>query len=130
MTDPISDMLARIRNAINAKHSETLVPHSKIKYEIARVLKEEGYIGNAEVVGDGAKKTIKLNLRNDDNGSSVITAMKRVSKPSRRVYVNKTNIPRVSDGMGITILSTSKGIMTGTNARKIGVGGELICTIL
>lgn len=130
MTDPIADMLTRIRNMIVAKHSEVSIPHSKVKQEIARVLKEEGYIENFESVGDGAQKTIKVYLKNFEDGMPVISEIKRISKPSRRVYVDKTNVPRISDGMGISVLSTSKGIMTGTNARKIGVGGEIICTVV
>ncbi|MGI9535226.1 MAG: 30S ribosomal protein S8 [Thermodesulfobacteriota bacterium] len=130
MTDPIADMLARIRNALIANHNEVAIPHSIIKSHIANVLKDEGYItevGNAE---SGINKFIKLQLKYTDNRQSVINEIKRVSKPSRRVYVNKNQIPRVKAGMGITILSTSKGIMTGTNARKIGVGGEIICTVI
>lgn len=130
MTDPIADMLSRIRNAIIAGHKDVEVPHSKIKNEIARVLKEEGYINNCKVSEDGIKKLIIVNLKFSNNGSSVITQLKRMSKPSRRVFVNKNQIPRVNAGMGISILSTSKGIMTGTNARKIGVGGELVCTVV
>ena len=130
MTDPIADMLTRIRNMIIAKHSDVTIPHSKVKLEIARVLKEEGYIENFESVGDGAKKIIKVYLKNSEDGIPVISEIKRISKPSRRVYVDKTNIPRISDGMGISVLSTSKGIMTGTNARKIGIGGEIICTVV
>ena len=130
MTDPISDMLSRIRNAIIANHNEVVIPHSNVKSHIANVLKEEGYINEVSDSAEGIKKSIKLMLKYSDNGRSVISEIKRVSKPSRRVYVNKTQIPRVKAGMGISILSTSRGIMTGTNARKIGVGGEIICTVI
>ncbi|MGI9553899.1 MAG: 30S ribosomal protein S8 [Thermodesulfobacteriota bacterium] len=130
MTDPIADMLSRIRNALIANHNEVAIPHSIIKSHIANVLKEEGYITGVESTESGIKKFIKLQLKYSENRQSVINEMKRISKPSRRVYVNKGQIPRVKAGMGITILSTSKGIMTGTNARKIGVGGEIICTVI
>ena len=129
MTDPIADMLSRIRNAIMAKHKEVIVPHSILKNHIANVLKEEGYINNVDIIEKGVKKDIKLKIKYTDSGIPVINTIKRTSKPSRRVYVNKHHIPRVTAGMGISILSTSKGIMTGTNARKLGVGGEIICTV-
>ena len=129
MTDPIADMLSRIRNAIIAKHKEVIVPHSILKNHIANVLKEEGYLNNVEIIENGIKKDIKIKIKYAGNGTPVINAIKRTSKPSRRVYVNKHHIPRVKAGMGISILSTSKGIMTGTNARKLGVGGEIICTV-
>ena len=130
MTDPIADMLARIRNAIIANHTEVEIPHSIIKSHIANVLKEEGYISEVGNTENGIKKSLKLHLKYTENGQPVINELKRVSKPSRRVYVNKHEIPRVKAGMGISILSTSKGVMTGTNARKIGVGGEIICTVI
>ena len=130
MTDPISDMLTRIRNAIMAGHKELVIPHSIIKDHIANVLREEGYVGNVQTKEEGFKKFIKIELKFSDNGKAVINEIKRVSKPSRRIYVNKDQIPRINAGMGISILSTSRGIMTGTNARKIGVGGEIICTVI
>lgn len=130
MTDPIADMLSRIRNAIIANHEEVEIPHSIIKSHIANVLKDEGYVIEVKNTESGVKKSLKLQLKYTDNGQPVINEIKRVSKPSRRVYVNKNQIPRVKAGMGISILSTSKGIMTGTNARKIGVGGEIICTVI
>ena len=130
MTDPIADMLSRIRNAIIANHNEVEVPHSIVKSHIANVLKEEGYIAEVENNEKGIKKSIKLQLKYTDTGQPVINEIKRVSKPSRRVYVNKNQIPRVKAGMGISILSTSRGIMTGTNARKVGVGGEILCTVI
>lgn len=130
MTDPIADMLTRIRNAKIAEHKELTVPFSGIKLEILRVLKEEGYITSCVVQGEGPKKHINVALKFMKDGSSVITDIKRVSKPSRRTYIAKDRIPRVTAGMGISILSTSKGVMTGANARKEGVGGELLCTII
>ena len=130
MTDPIADMLSRIRNAIIANHHEVEIPHSIIKSHIANVLKEEGYVLEVNNIENGIVKSLKLKLKYTDDGQSVINEMKRISKPSRRVYVNRNQIPRVKAGMGISILSTSKGVMTGTNARKLGVGGEVICTVI
>lgn len=130
MTDPIADMLTRIRNALIAKHKELNVPYSKIKTEIARVLREEGYILDYEVKDDKSRKQINITLKYQNDGSPVITDIKRVSKPSRRTYVDKEQIPRVIAGLGVSILSTSHGVMTGANARHKGVGGELLCTIV
>ena len=130
MTDPIADMLTRIRNALIAEHKELNIPYSKIKTEIARVLSEEGYISDYEVLEEGIRKNIKIKLKYQNNGIPVITNIKRVSKPSRRTYVNHEQIPRVIAGMGISILSTSHGVMTGSAARQKGVGGELLCTIV
>lgn len=130
MTDPISDMLTRIRNGLLVNKKDVLIPCSNIKKDISEVLVEEGYLQNVEIVEDGVKKNLKVSLRYDDNGDKAITKIERVSKPSRRVYVNKNSIPRISGGMGIAILSTSKGIMTGTNARGMGIGGEILCTVI
>ncbi len=130
MTDPIADMLTRIRNAIMAKHKELMVPYSKLKVEIVKLLKEEGYISDFNIIEEGIKKGIRIELKYLDDGTPVITEIKRVSKPGRRVYVRKDQIPRVRAGMGISVLSTSKGIMTGAKARMEGVGGELLCTIV
>lgn len=130
MTDPIADMLARIRNAITAKHKDLKIPYSKIKSEIARVLREEGYILNYDVSEEKSRKQIQISLKYLEDGSPVITNIKRISKPSRRTYVDRENIPRVIAGMGISILSTSHGVMTGAAAREKGVGGELLCTIV
>ncbi|MER3446218.1 MAG: 30S ribosomal protein S8 [Candidatus Dadabacteria bacterium] len=129
MTDPIADMLTRIRNALINRYSSVEIPTSRIKAEIARVLKEEGYIGEYSLIEDGIKKTIKIELKYTPEKESVITEIRRISRPSCRVYVNKNEIPKVKGGLGISILSTSKGIMTGIQARRYGVGGELICTI-
>ena len=129
MTDPIADMLTRIRNALINRYSSLEIPGSRIKVEIARVLKEEGYINNYTLIEDGIKKTIKIELKYTPEKDSIITEIRRVSKPGCRVYVNKNEIPRVKGGLGISILSTSRGIMTGIQARRSGVGGELICTI-
>jgi len=130
MTDPIADMLSRIRNAIIAGHKTTIIPSSKFKVELARILKEQGYVSNWKINEDSGRKTISVDLAYTPDKESVIKEIKRISKPSRRVYVNKTEIPRVKGGLGICVLSTSKGIMTGSEARSQGIGGELICSIL
>jgi small subunit ribosomal protein S8 len=130
MTDPISDMLSRIRNSLIAKHKTVDIPSSRIKIEIADVLKEEGYIRDYNVVGEGYKKIINIGLKYIDAEEAVIKEIRRVSKPGRRIYVKHTEIPRIKGGLGTTILSTSKGIMTGSKARSLRVGGELMCTIL
>jgi len=130
MTDPIADMLSRIRNAIIAGHKVATIPSSKFKVELARILKEQGYVSNWKINEDSGRKTISIDLAYTSNKESVIKEIKRISKPSRRVYVDKTEIPRVKGGLGICVLSTSKGIMTGSEARSQGIGGELICSIL
>ncbi|HSE83155.1 MAG TPA: 30S ribosomal protein S8 [Thermodesulfobacteriota bacterium] len=129
MTDPIADMLTRIRNALVARHNSVDVPSSRIKADIAKVLKDEGYISSYSVLGEGIKKQIKIELKYTPDGESVIKKIERVSRPGRRVYMKKDEIPRVRGGLGISILSTPKGVISGTQARRIGVGGELICTI-
>ena len=129
MTDPIADMLTRIRNALINRYGSVEIPTSRIKVEIARVLKEEGYIGDYNLIEDGIKKTIKIELKYTPEKESIITEIRRVSKPGCRVYINKNEIPRVKGGLGISILSTSRGIMTGIQARRSGFGGELLCTI-
>lgn len=131
MTDPVSDMLTRIRNAIIAKHSEVIIPKSKIKVEIARVLKEEGYIKDYKVNEDSYKSTLSVDLKyHGSKKDSVIKVIERISKPSRRIYVKNDDIPRVRGGLGISILSTSRGIMTGNNARSQRLGGEFICKVM
>ena len=129
MTDPIADMLARIRNAVSAKHSRVDVPASKLKLEIARILKEEGYINNFVLKGEGAKRLIRIFLRYDARGTSSITHLQRVSRPGRRVYVGSHQIPRVLGGYGINIVSTSRGLMSGKTARKENIGGELLAEV-
>lgn len=130
MTDPIADMLTRIRNALMAGHAEVAVPGSAIKAEIARVLVEEGYVESYDVAEEGVKKSISIKLKYGPGGRAAIEEIKRVSKPSRRVYAGKGDIPRVRGGMGISILSTSRGIMTGVAARNRRIGGEIICTVV
>ena len=129
MTDPIADMLARIRNAVSAKHSRVDIPASKLKLEIARILKEEGYINNFVVKGEGAKKVVRIFLRYDARGTSSITYLARVSKPGRRVYVGSHEIPRVLGGYGVNIVSTSRGLMSGKTARKENIGGEVLAEV-
>lgn len=129
MTDPIADMLTRIRNAISAKHSRVDIPGSKLKIEIARILKEEGYINNFVTKGEGVKYSIRIFLRYDAKGVSSITHLSRVSSPGRRVYVGATEIPRVLGGYGVNIISTSKGLMSGKKARHENFGGEILAQI-
>ena len=129
MTDPIADMLTRIRNAVSAKHSRVDIPASKLKLEIARILKEEGYINNFVLKGEGPKKVIRIFLRYDARGTSSITYLARVSRPGRRVYVNSHQIPRVLGGYGVNIVSTSRGLMSGKTARRENVGGELLAEV-
>ncbi len=130
MTDPIADMLSRIRNGLIAGHKTVSIPSSQFKTELARILKEQGYLAGVKMTEDSGWKVINVDLAYTPDKESVIKEIKRISKPSRRVYVNKAEIPRIKGGLGICVLSTSKGIMTGSEARSQGVGGELICSIL
>ena len=129
MTDPIADMLTRVRNAIQAKHTRVDIPGSKLKLESARILKEEGYINNFVTKGEGVKYMIRIFLRYDAKGTSSISHLERVSRPGRRVYVGATEIPRVLGGYGVNIVSTSKGLMSGKRARQEKVGGEILAQI-
>jgi small subunit ribosomal protein S8 len=129
VTDPVADLLTHIRNAIRARHARVDVPSSKLKVEIARILKEEGYISSFKVVEEGKKKTLRVVLRYGPDGESAIASLERVSRPGRRVYVGAREIPRVLGGLGIAILTTPRGVMTGKKARRAGVGGELLCNI-
>jgi small subunit ribosomal protein S8 len=128
MTDPIADMLTRIRNAATARHTRVLIPASKMKLAIARVLKDEGYIKDIEVLKDNPQGTLRLTLRYVDK-KPVVTQLKRVSKPGLRVYTKQASIPRVRGGLGIAVLSTPRGIMTGSHAYREGLGGEVICYV-
>lgn len=128
-SDPIADMLTRVRNALAARHPKVDVPASKLKAEIARILKEEGYILNYKVAEEGAKKTIKIYLKYANNSLPVISQIERVSRPGCRVYAGKTDIPRVLGGLGINILTTPRGVMTGRHAYKEGIGGEILCQV-
>ena len=132
MSDPISDMLTRIRNAQMRQHKTVSMPTSKLKLAIATVLKEEGYITDFEVVEQNPFSVLQITLKyvgNKKNRRSVITNLQRVSKPGRRIYVGKTDIPWVLSGMGVAIVTTSKGVMTGRKARRLGVGGEVLCKV-
>ncbi|MGB9812677.1 MAG: 30S ribosomal protein S8 [Thermovenabulum sp.] len=129
ITDPIADMLTRIRNANDAGHLTVEIPCSKMKKAIAQTLKDEGYIQDFEVIEDGKQGIIKIYLKYGPNKEKVITGIKRISKPGLRIYVRKDQIPKVLNGLGIAILSTSKGIMTDKKARQEGVGGEVICYV-
>lgn len=129
MTDPIADMLTRIRNAIAANHTRVDIPGSKLKLEVARILKEEGYINSFTTKGEGVKYMIRVFLRHDAKGVSSITHLSRVSRPGRRVYVGAADIPRVLGGYGINIVSTSQGLMSGKQARRQKVGGEILAEV-
>lgn len=129
LSDPIADFLTRFKNASMAHKEEFTAPHSKIKAEIARILQEEGYIWGYEVQGEGKDKIVKVKPKFSPNGKAVLTNVKRCSKPGRRQYVDSTEIPRVLNGLGIAIVSTSKGVMSGAQARKQNVGGELLALV-
>ena len=129
MTDPISDMLTRIRNATAVKHDVVLVPSSKLKVTIAEILKREGFIRHHEELRGDPQGMLKIHLSYRENGRAAITGLKRVSKPGLRVYVGKGEIPRVFGGLGIAILSTSQGLMTGQEAWRHNIGGELLCYV-
>lgn len=132
MTDPIADMLTRIRNANMRKHSSVAIPYSRIKKDIAEVLKEEGYIVDYEVVAEKPQDVLRVNLKylgDRRERRPMITKIERVSKPGRRVYVGKAEIPWVLQGMGIAIFTTSRGVITGQEARRLGVGGEIVCQV-
>ncbi len=128
MTDPIADMLTRIRNASTARHARVNIPASRMKLAIARVLKEEGYIKDIELLKDNPQGTIRITLRYVDK-KAVLTQLKRVSKPGLRVYTKRGSIPRVRGGQGISILSTPQGLMTGRKAYQSGLGGEVVCYV-
>jgi small subunit ribosomal protein S8 len=129
MTDPIADMLSRIRNALKIKKMHVDIPASRIKAQIAKILRDGGYISNVKYIDDGLQGKIRIYLRYTENNKSVIEGLRRVSKPSRRVYVNKGTIPRVMGGYGTAIISTSKGVVTDKDCRDLGVGGEVLCHI-
>ncbi|EFA90159.1 MULTISPECIES: 30S ribosomal protein S8 [Peptoniphilus] len=129
MTDPIADMLTRIRNGNHARHKSVDIPASNIKKEIAKILLDEGYIKNYDLVEDNKQGIIKIDLKYAQSGERVISGIKRISKPGLRVYVKCEDVPKVLGGLGIAIISTSKGIITDKVAREKGVGGEVICYI-
>ena len=136
MTDPIADMLTRLRNAVTAKHTRVDMPASKLKAEIARILQDEGYIQGFRMVEAAAEKTgqqprpmIRLFLKYGPHGERVISGLERISRPGRRVYLGVEDVPTVLGGLGTSILTTSRGVMTGRAARKAGVGGEVLCNV-
>ena len=129
VTDPIADMLTRIRNAIMVKRDSVLVPASRMKLALAKILKEEGFISNYEVVRGQPHRTIKIQLRYMEDNKPAIQGLRRISKPGLRIYSRKKEIPRVYGGLGISILSTSKGLRTGQQAWKQGTGGEILCYV-
>ncbi len=129
ISDPIADMLTRVRNALKARFQKVDVPASKLKTEIARILKDEGYILNYKIVDENNHKAIRVYLKYTPANQPVISHIERVSRPGCRVYVGSTDIPKVLGGLGVNILTTPKGVMTGKSARKEGVGGELLCQV-
>jgi small subunit ribosomal protein S8 len=129
MTDPIADMLTRIRNAITARKAKVIMPSSKMKQRIAEVLKDEGFVGAVSSEADGKQGLLTIELRYDNNNHNAIQGIRRVSKPGQRAYASHTHLPRVRSGLGIAILTTSKGVMTEREARKQNVGGELLCEV-
>jgi small subunit ribosomal protein S8 len=129
MTDPIADMLTRIRNGITSHHERVELPASKLKIEVARILKSEGFIRNFKVNEEKPQPVLRIDLKYADNGEPVIHGIERISRPGRRVYRNKQEIPRVLGGLGLAIVSTSKGVLSGQDAVKSGVGGEVLCQV-
>ncbi len=129
MTDPIADMLTRIRNANKAQHDSVEIPSSKIKYALARILREEGFIKHFKYIRNRRQGVLKISLKYGPNRERVINDIQRVSRPGRRCYCGREEIPRIRGELGVTVLSTSKGIMTGRRARQEGVGGEVICNV-
>ena len=136
MTDPIADMLTRIRNAVTARHARVEMPASKLKAEIARILQDEGYIAGFKMVESPASRTSKASrqqmrmfLKYGPGGEKAISGLERVSRPGRRVYANRDEVPAVLGGLGVSILTTSRGVMTGRAAQKAGVGGEILCNV-
>jgi len=134
MTDPIADMLTRIRNAVTAKHTRVDMPGSRLKADIARILQDEGYIQGFKLLDEPAAngaspRTLRLFLKYGPHGERLITGVERISRPGRRVYFGKTDVPDVLGGLGTSILTTSRGVMTGREAAKVGVGGEVLCNI-
>lgn len=129
VTDPLSDMLTRIRNANIARHGKVDIPASKIKVSVAKILKDEGYIKNFKLIKDRKHGILRIYLKYDELNQGVITGLKRMSKPGRRLYVKGNDIPVILNGMGIAVLSTSRGVLADREARKANVGGELLCSI-
>ena len=129
MTDPIADFLTRIRNALMAKHEFTEIPASKIKWRLAEILKAEGYITDAQLVGDGLQRKIRITLKYGPGEVSVVQSLQRISTPGRRMYVTANQLPRVLNGLGVAIISTSRGVMSDRECRQLNVGGEVLCQV-
>jgi small subunit ribosomal protein S8 len=129
VNDPIADMLTRIRNGLLVRHKQVVVPGSKVLVALARILKDEGFIKDFEVTKDAPQPQIRIVLKYDRDRKSVVTGLQRVSKPGRRVYVKRTEIPWVLSGLGVAVLSTPQGIMTDQKARRLGLGGEVLCYV-
>ncbi len=127
--DSIADFLTRIRNGITTRKKEVNVPSSRLKVEVAKILKEEGYIKNFKVIDDSKQGVLNVSLKYGEDGASVITGLKRVSKPGCRVYCTRDSVPKVLDGLGLVIVSTSKGVLSGRKCEEIGAGGEVLCSI-
>jgi len=129
INDPIADMLARLTNAGAVRHQQVLMPASKLRVAIAKILKDEGYLEKLEVTKDKPQPMLRVWLRYDDKKHPIISGVKRVSKPGRRVYAGKTDVPWVRNGMGVVIVSTTRGVMTGVRAKRFGLGGEVLCYV-
>jgi small subunit ribosomal protein S8 len=129
MNDPIADMLTRIRNAVIAGHPRVDMPHSKMKLAMAEILKREGYVSDVETIQKGRFPSLRVTLRYDEDGQAFISGLSMVSRPGKRVYAGHAEIPMVMGGLGVSIVSTSRGLMSGRQARKAGVGGEIICSV-
>ena len=129
MTDPISDMLTRMRNALNAKQTFVIVPFSKFKMEILNTMKKSGYIDDVKEIGESPEKIMKIKLKYSNSGKSVISGLKKISKPGRRIYANQNSLPVVLGGLGVAVVSTPQGVMTNIEAKKKNIGGEVICEI-
>jgi len=129
LTDPIADMLTRMRNAITAKKKEVSMPSSNLKVEIAKTIKDEGYIKKFKVIGDSQQRVLNISLKYTEDKKSVISGIQRISKPGCRIYCNSDSIPKVLGGLGIVIISTSKGIATGKKCEELGIGGEALCKV-
>ena len=129
MTDPIADMITRIRNAVRARHPRVDIPASRFKAEIAKILEREGYVSGVKVVDGDPQGTLRITLKYGPRGENVISGLERVSRPGRRVYLGSEDVPRVMGGLGTSILTTSRGVMTGREAQRAGVGGEVLCNV-
>ena len=129
IVDPIADMLTRIRNAAKAKKKEVNIPSSRMKVEIAKILKEEGYVKNFKVIDDNKQGILNVTLKYAEDNQSIITGLRRISKPGCRIFCTRDSVPKVLDGLGVVIVSSSKGIATGKKCEELGVGGEVICSI-